>query len=86
MKLQFVQQFGKDCWMQLPAMCNQQGCSKRSHGTWQDDEHNVFYLCEEHRIALNAPPITPGVEYAPTMALMSGWAMRNGKPTRIVPV
>ena len=82
MKLRFIQQFGKDCWMETPSMCNQPECSKRSLGTWCDEDNNVFYLCEEHRVKLNAPVVTPGVEYAPTMALMNGWVLQNGVPVK----
>ncbi len=78
MKLQFVQQFGEGCNISTPAMCNQAYCTKISIGTWQDEKHNAFYLCDQHRQILNAPPVTPGVEYAPTMALMSGWVNKKG--------
>ena len=68
--------------MQTPAMCNQPDCKKRSIATWQDEQHNVFYLCEEHRVALGAPKPTPGIEYAPTMALITGWILKNGVPVK----
>ena len=83
MALEFVQRFHGDGQCKPPT-CRFEGCWSRAIGTWWDRvTGEAPDLCEKHRAERNAPPMTEGVAYVPSMTLCSGYAMKAGKVVKL---
>jgi hypothetical protein len=82
MKLRWMQRY---YGLSMPTpLCNNEPCTKHSIGMWETEDHRALDLCEACRVALGAPPMIEGIEYAPTMTVALGyrWSKAEGRAVR----